>query len=404
MNILWLSHLAPYPPKGGVKQRSYNLMHEISKYHKLYIICFLQKSHQPTLEKKREALEGLSRVGKVIGNFTFDSDRSQWSSMLLAMKSLLTRDPYTVNWLKKPGVGFMIENAIHENNIDLVHFDTISWAAYLGRTNNCKIVMNHHNIESHMMLRRAQREHHLIKKLYYYQEGRKLKYYEKRVCSQFDLNITCSSTDTERLLKDLPQLHVDDIPNGVDLNYFHPMGLEQKPSSMIFAGGLSWYPNIAAMEYFTKLVWKILVKDVPGANMTVIGRNPPQWIIDFAKNNNNFDVTGFVDDVRPYIDQAAVYVCPITDGGGTKLKILDALAMGKAIVTHPIACEGIDVTEGKDVIFADTPQEYVDKIKMLFQDDKLRDSIGRNGRKLIENKYNFVNIGKKLNRLYTALL
>ena len=138
--------------------------------------------------------------------------------------------------------------------------------------------------------------------------------------------------------------------------------------------------------------------------MTVVGRNPPEWLRQFAAGNANLMVTGFVDDVRPYLDQAEVYVCPISDGGGTKLKILDALAMGKAIVAHPIACEGIEVSEGENVLYAETPEDYIDKICMLFKDASLRSSLGASGRKLIEDKYNFVNIGKKMDRLYSGLL
>lgn len=403
MKILWLSHLVPFPPKGGVKQRSFNLMLEVSKHHDLYILCFSQKSHQPTAGDRHRALEGLANIGNVVGSYTFGSDCSKFSTLALAARSLLTRDPYTVNWLKKPGVAMAIEEAISTHAIELVHFDTIGWAAYLENAANCKRVMNHHNIESHMMLRRARQEKNIFKKLYYYQEGQKLQTYEKRVCGLFDLNITCSVMDSERLLLDSPGLQVGEIPNGVDISYFYPQESRQIPNSMVFAGGLSWYPNIAAMEYFAKDVWPGLVNVVPDARMTLIGRNPPEWIKDFAANNKNFEVTGFVDDVRPYLDQASVYVCPIADGGGTKLKILDALAMGKAIVAHPVACEGIDVVNGKHVIFADTPAEYIESIKMLFNDNELRRFLGKNGRELIETTYDFVKIGEKLSLLYDNL-
>lgn len=403
MNILWLSHLVPYPPKGGVNQRSYNLMKELSKYHNVFIICFSQRSQQPTQEKRVEAVKGLSSVGEVIDVFTFESDQSKWKKLLLVLKSLFRQDPYTINWIKKPGVDKAITQVIADKNIELVHFDTISWAAYLHHTGDCKSVLNHHNVESHMMLRRANKESNLLKKFYFYQEGIKLRAYEKKICRKFDLNITCSSTDTDRLLQTLPGLKVATIPNGVDLDYFKPIGLDQYKNSIVFAGGLSWYPNIAAIEFFVKHVWPILIKEIPSVSMKVIGRNPPKWLLDFSKKTDNFDVTGFVDDVRPYIDQASIYVCPINDGGGTKLKILDALAMGKAIVANEIACEGINVVEGESVIFAEEPQEFVNKIKMLFGDDELRATIGVKGRALIEKDYDYINIGKKLDKLYSVL-
>ncbi|MES0327640.1 MAG: glycosyltransferase family 4 protein [Gammaproteobacteria bacterium] len=404
MNILWLSHLIPYPPKGGVLQRSYNLMKELSKYHKLYIVCFSQKALHPTDEKRQQALDGLSKICEIAGVFDIKSDQHQWGQHILALKSLFTVDPYTVNWIKNPEVGLRIEKVVKENNIDLVHFDTVSLCTYLNNVSTCKKVLNHHNIESHMMLRRASQEDTYLKKLYYYQEGLKLRHYERKICRHFDLNITCSNADSARLLDDSPGLFVDDIPNGVDLDYFYPLGSKQKKSSLIFAGGMSWYPNVAAIEFFTKNVWPGLIKEQPDTQMTVVGRNPPSWLKDFADREDGFTVTGFVDDVRPYIDSAAVYVCPINDGGGTKLKVLDALAMGKALVAHPIACEGIEVTDGENVLFATTPMEYIDKIQLLFRDEQLRNQLGENGRKLIEEKYSFTSIGKKLSELYSSLV
>jgi len=378
-------------------------MQEVSKHHDLYILCFSQKSHQPNTEDRHKALDGLAQIGDVIGLFTLESDQSKFSKFALAARSLLTRDPYTVNWLKKPSVAEVIRKAVCIHSIELVHFDTIGWAAYLEDTVGCKRVLNHHNIESHMMLRRARQEKNIFKKQYYSQEGLRLKAYEKRVCGLFDLNITCSVKDTERLLLDSPSLQVEEIPNGVDVSYFYSQGMQHESNSMIFAGGLSWYPNIAAMEFFVREVWPGLVNEVPNAKMTLIGRNPPKWLKEFAESNNNFQVTGFVDDVRPYLDRAAVYVCPIADGGGTKLKILDALAMEKAIVAHPVACEGIDVINGKHVIFAETPADYIKSIKMLLDDCELRRFLGKNGRELIETTYDFVRIGEKLSLLYNKL-
>lgn len=404
MNILWLSHLVPYPPKGGVMQRSYNLMKEISKYHKLHIICFTQKSLQPTKKARTTAIEGLSNIGEITDVFEFDSDKSQLSNIVLAAKSLFTMSPYTVNWLKKNGVSESIQSVINKHNIDLVHFDTISWASYIDDVTGCKLVLNHHNIESHMMLRRAKQEINILKKLYFYQEGWKLKKYEKRYCKRFDLNITCSKIDSQRLLEDTPELFIEDIPNGVDLEYFHPQGLKQVPHSIIFAGGMSWYPNVAAMKFFTLEVLPSLIKKIPDVQLNIIGRNPPQWLKELGNKSNNVTVTGFVDDVRPYLEQASVYICPINDGGGTKLKILDALAMGKAIVAHHIACEGIDVIEDENVCFAETPEDFEKKIIHLFNNDALRIKLGNKGSQLIKKQYSFESIGQKMNELYSDLI
>lgn len=404
MKILWLSHLVPYPPKGGVMQRSYNLMKELSKYHDLYIICFFQKSLQPSVEDKQNALDGLSHFGKIAATFELNSDKSRINNLWLVLKSLFTREPYAVNWLKKVGVSESILTTIKENAIDLVHFDTISWAPYIKYTLNCKSVLNHHNIESHMMLRRAKKEKNIFKKIYFYQEGWKILAFEKKYCNKFDLNITCSEVDTSRLKIISPDVVANDIPNGVDITYFQPLGLPQIPNSMIFAGGLSWYPNVAAMKFFILDVLPRIINRISDAHLTVVGRNPPIWLTELGKTNLNITITGFVDDVRPYIDQASIYICPINDGGGTKLKILDALAMGKAIIAHEIACEGINVINGENVCFANTAEEFVEQIINLFSNDALRKRMGEKGRRLIESDYNFDYIGKKMSTLYNHLI
>ena len=294
-------------------------------------------------------------------------------------------------------------NTLKAYKIDLVHFDTISLAPFSSIIGECKKVLNHHNIESTMMIRRAESEPNIFKKAYMYLEGYKIRSYEKHICENINVNITCSSQETERLLKQSSQLRTEEIPNGVDLDYFYPLNMKKIEHSLIFAGGMNWYPNRNAMLFFVDKVWPLLKKEIPDINMTIVGQDPPQKLTDVAPNDNNFKVTGYVDDVRPYIDQATVFICPIRDGGGTKLKILDALAMGKAIVADPISCEGIDVVDGESVLLAETPDEYVDCVKRLFDDAALLQKLGNNGRKLILDKYSFINIGKKLSDLYESI-
>ena len=135
----------------------------------------------------------------------------------------------------------------------------------------------------------------------------------------------------------------------------------------------------------------------------IVGQDPPAHLLKLSEDDASFRVHGFVDDVRPYISRAAVYVCPIDDGGGTKLKVLDALAMEKALVANPVSCEGIDVVDKESVLFAIEAEEYVDNILMLFNDENLRLKMGAQGRKLVNNSYSFNSLGKRLSELYVSL-
>ncbi|RKY81668.1 hypothetical protein DRQ11_15160 [candidate division KSB1 bacterium] len=193
------------------------------------------------------------------------------------------------------------------------------------------------------------------------------------------------------------------MPNGVDIEYFKPKNNKFEPKTLIFAGGMSWYPNRDAMLFFCKEIWPLLKKRWPDVKMTIIGRNPPKYISNLAQQDPNLTVTGFVDDVRPYLKNTHVYVCPIRDGGGTKLKILDALAMGKPIVAHPIAVEGIDVEVEKHILLAKKPSEFVQQIERLLDDIGLCHSLSKQGRELVVKKYNFKKIGKKLANLYQKI-
>jgi len=249
-----------------------------------------------------------------------------------------------------------------------------------------------------MMLRRAEQEPNLLKRAYFWQEGTRLARYEKAMCPRFNLHLTCSALDTQRLRELVPGVDAVEIPNGVDVQYFKSDGSDPAANSLIFAGNLSWYPNAAAMLYFAEKVWPLLREAVHGVTMHVVGANPPAPLQALASRDPSFKVHGFVPDVRVYLNQAAIYVCPIRDGGGTKLKVLDALAMGKALVADPIACEGIDVAEGQTVLFAREPQEYVRQIARLLGNEAERRRMGAAARLLAEESYSYAGIGRKLSQ------
>lgn len=350
-----------------------------------------------------EAVAPLGKICKSVEVAPIPCEERAYGRYLCYGESALTPKPFTINWLRSRQMERLIEEALKARKIDIVHFDTISLAPFSSIVDGYRKVLNHHNIESAMMTRRASNESNILKKAYMYLEGYKIRSYEMQNCQRFDLNITCSQIDSQELLKQSPQLRVEEIPNGVDLDYFYPLNRTKIKNSLIFAGGMNWYPNRDAMVYFADQVWPLLRREIPDVKMTVVGQEPPPKLKKLALDDESFTVTGFVDDVRPYIDQAMVYVCPIRDGGGTKLKILDALAMGKAIVAHPVSCEGIDVVDGDSVLFAETLSEYVRGIKRLFDDGALAQRLGNNGRMLITEKYSFINIGRKLARLYETL-
>lgn len=410
MKILWLSHLIPYPPKGGVLQRAYYLLREASKYHQIDLLAF----NQPDLigplfssvdEGVSEAKSHLGDLCNSVKFFEIHSEKSSLGRYFLALKSLITKDPYNINWLKSVEYSDAVRQLVNGTQYDLVHFDTISLIPFINDVGDLPIVLDHHNIESHMLLRRGDKESNLLKSWYFHQEGERLQRVEEAICKRVALNITCSDMDSERLLAISPDSRVETVPNGVDESFFlesdESRGINNK---LLFVGTLNWYPNIEAVNFIADKLWVKLKKQIPDVIFDIVGANPPNSITPLSRVDNNFRVHGFVDDVRTYFSDADIFVCPIQDGGGTKLKILDAMSMGKAIVAHPIACEGISVVDNESVCFAETADEYVEIIVLLLNDPAEIKRLGTAARKLIENKYTYTAIGQQLSALYESCI
>ncbi len=166
---------------------------------------------------------------------------------------------------------------------------------------------------------------------------------------------------------------------------------------------MSWYPNKDAMLFLAKEIWPILIRKRPNIKMYIIGRDPPDELTQLSSKDRNLIVTGYVDDVRLYFEKASLYVCPIRDGGGTRLKILDALSSQIPIVATRIAAEGIDVEHEKNILIAETPKEISESIIRLLDDRHLSEKLAYEGRLLVEKSYEWSVIGNKLSIIYKEL-
>tara|TARA_B100000408_G_scaffold138583_1_gene132794 strand:- start:9202 stop:10434 length:1233 start_codon:yes stop_codon:yes gene_type:complete len=401
MKILWLSHLVPYPPKAGVLLRSHHLVNELSKHHEIHLIAFNQKTLiEPYFENYEKgtaiAFEKMQKICKRVHFFDSPMDKSKLSKPLCALKSLVTKYPYNINWLHLAEYGELVEKWHDEENYDLIHCDTISLAPYVEGINNCVLSLDHHNVESHMLIRRAELNSNPFKRFYFKQEGRRVEKFEQKFCPQFDTNLTCSELDSNRFKEFCPSASFIEIPNGVDINAFVPSSTKPKPASLIFIGTLDWYPNTRAVRYIANEIWPKLKKLISGIEVNIIGAGAPSDLIKFSESEENFNVLGFVDDLKPYLNDATAYVCPIDDGGGTKLKLLDAFASGKAVVAHQVACEGLRVEDGEHVLIANDPDTYCQQIQRLVNDEALRQKLEKNARKHAEDFFSFSSIGKQL--------
>lgn len=403
MKLLWISHFLPYPPRAGLLQRSYYLIKNLSDSIDIDLVAL----NQPRLlhplsgsarQPEEVAIAELGKFCRVLGYVDVEI-RSVVDQRCLALRSLVTPYPYSISWLGSERFEAELLKAVSSTEYDVIHFDTIGLVQYLPRIvdhiGGAKITVGHHNAESHMLLRRAEQERNFLKKFYFLQEGYRLAKFEKEWCPRFDMNVVCSALDGERLATLTGAEPMLTVENGVELGSWPRREGLGDPYSLLFVGTMDWYPNSDAIRFFLKEVWPSLSERDERYRLDVVGANPPEDIRDIASRDGRVCIHGYVEDLAALLNRSGIFICPIRDGGGTKLKVLDAFAAGFAMVAHPLACEGIDVEDGRHVLLASTADEWLAQIERLACEQGLASSLGHEAARLVIEKYTFASIAGK---------
>jgi polysaccharide biosynthesis protein PslH len=390
LKVLWLSHFVPYPPKGGAFQRSYNLVRGVGAVHELHLLALRHKESAQPAAGDDEAMTELGRFCRRV-TIVDGTAATRGAGIATRALKLAAGVPLTVSVSNLPEMRARLRAALAAERFDLVHFDTIGLACYLDEIGDTPAVLSHHGAEGGMMLRRVRREPSRLRKLVFGLEGRLLSRYEARMCPRFRDNLVCSSLDASLLGEQAPRAHFTVVANGVDTDYFAPLPVAGG-RNVIFAGRLDQYSNRDAIRHFSFEVWPRIRARFPDAVLDVIGSNPPADLVAAARAEPTLRVHGFVPDIRPFFEKATLAVCPIRDGGGTRVKILDNLSLGKPIVTTRTGIEGIDAEPERDLLVAETPQEFAAQIARIFTDGELRARLASNARSLAERRYSWRSI------------
>jgi glycosyltransferase involved in cell wall biosynthesis len=405
MRLLWLGHFLPYPPRGGNLQRSHHLLRVAAELHEVHLVSLTQRAILPSSESVREACDALRPLVASLSVHEIPADRSRARWYGLVVRALFDWRPYDELWFAQPTLHEAVAALVRSHGpFDLVHADTLSLWPNARRAAPAPVVVNHHNIESHIMRRRAEREPHPLRRLYFARDARKLARAEARVCPRAAMNLVVSDLDGQRLRQTAPGARVRVVDNGVDTAYFRPTAAPGRPGDLVFVGSMSWYPNADAARFLVDEIWPPVRASDPSVRLTVVGPNPPPDLLASASGDERLTITGFVEDVRPFLDDAGIYVCPIRDGGGTRLKVLDALSMAKPLVATALAVEGLGLEPEVDYLAAESPVDFVRQIGRLRRDPDLRARLGSGGRRLVQERYAWPAVGKKLAAAYDAAL
>jgi len=397
MKVLWLGHNLAYPPKTGPLQRNFNLLRELAKRCEVHVLAFDQPATRTNDISPQDCVQALLSFCSSVDWVSLRKDSRYW----LALKGLASNDPFEFHWLRSRDMEEKLRRCLAKVPFDVVHFDTLGLAQYRHLVRNSGTVLNHHDVQSSLIARRATIESNLLLKQYWKLEAKKLEETEKQCCPRFDANLTVSKDDGALLLDIAPEVNIRVVPNGVDTSYFTPRP-DPGNRTLLFCGSLDMYPNREAMRFFFDAIWPKLVSRLTDVEIYVVGRNPPFWLKNLSVGDRRIHVPGFVDDVRPYFQKATTFVCPIRDGGGTRLKILDSLAMGVPVIGTTFASSGLCLDHEKHILLADTPDDFVRCVEQVLLNKAFRESLSDAGVEIVNRVYSWDVVGQSLIEAHNA--
>jgi glycosyltransferase involved in cell wall biosynthesis len=278
--------------------------------------------------------------------------------------------------------------------VDLCVADFLVAMPNMPTRTSVPVVLFEHNVE-YMIWKRL----HAVEKRPWQRallalEWRKMRHYETKACARAGLTVAVSEADRALLAANAPGADIRAIGTGVDTAYFRPNGALEAPATLVFTGSMDWYPNEDAIMYFNTAILPELRREVPGLSLAVVGRDPSDRL-RAACTAAGVHVTGTVADVRPYVAEASVYVVPLRIGGGTRLKIFEALAMGKAVVATRVGAEGLPIVSGEHFLQADSPADFAQAVVTLLTDPGRRHALGMAGRRLVEERYSWTQVTRQ---------
>ena len=378
MRILWLKSDLLLPLDKGGKLRTWHLMRYLARRHDITYLAFAEPG-QPAAD-----VEGMSEVASRVETIT-RAEAPKGSLRFYAGAALRLADPLPYAVAKYRSAAF------RRRVIDLIVCDFLPPAVNLPWRLPCPAVIFTHNVESEIWRRHAETKPDALRRLLFGMQYQRMLKFEGQTLQRFDGVLAVSDADRQTFARLYPgaiaePVHV--VPTGVDTEYFKPWPGGSRSTDIVFTGSMDWLPNEDAMLYFCRHVLPLIRSDEPAVRFSIVGRAPTPAVRKLA-DEFGVHVTGRVDDVRPYINDAAVYVVPLRIGGGTRLKIFEAMAMGKAVVSTAVGAEGLPVTHGEHVMLADEPHTFAHAVVHLMRDVERRERIGSAARELVVTRYDW---------------
>ena len=402
--LLLLTPQFPYPPHQGTTLRNYNLIAGLARHHEVHLLSFGDPA-----ASRGTPLDDLCRTVQVL-------PPPERSTLQRVQGLAFSRLPDMAQRLPSAAFQDALDGTLAREDPDVVEVEGIELAQYLFQVANRRgsarrplLVFDDHNAE-YVLQQRAfetdiRQPRRWIGAAYSFVQWQRLKGYERRACHAADRVVAVSDTDAAAIRRLDAGLDPVVVPNGVDIHFYAADvpaledGAGPGPLDLVFTAKMDFRPNVDAVLWFAQAALPLIRKQSPGTRFWVVGKDPHPRLAPLAADPG-IVVTGWVEDVRPYIAGAALYVIPLRIGGGTRLKVLEAMAMGKPIVSTALGCEGFEVEPGQELAIADTPDEFATTVLALLQDPDRRERMGRDARQYARSRYDWRMIVPLLERVY----
>jgi sugar transferase (PEP-CTERM/EpsH1 system associated) len=382
MKILWLKTELLHPVDKGGKIRTYEMLKRLRRDHFITYLTLASPGDGP--EAFDRSKEYCHRLAAVPHRVSRKFGAGFYCELGLNLGSAL---PYALQKYRSPAMRRAVARETGLSDYDVVVCDFLAPSVNLPSDLGVPAVLFQHNVEAMIWERHYKNETNRLKKAYLYGQWKKMYNYERKACGWFEAVVAVSDVDRELMRKEYGADQVFDVPTGVDTQYFQPMGAEPDSSELVFTGSMDWMPNEDAIVYFADEILPRIAARIPGVKLTVVGRNPTGRLAALAEGNERVRLTGRVEDIRPYVDRAAAYVVPLRVGGGTRLKIYEAMAMGKPVISTSIGAEGLPVRDGQEVLIADDPQAFAGAVVALLTDRAMAERVGRAAREVVCERF-----------------
>lgn len=388
LNILILDEEFPHPLNTGKRIRSFHLARTLAASHRVTYLAYG--------EPGSEAFRALAAAGLLpVAVPAPDRRKSGPRFYLRLLANLASPEPYIVTSHYTDTFQAEVAQRVAQGGCDLVLCEWSPYARFVRGLSGPRKIVVAHNIESHIWERYEEHERNPVKRWYITRQRRKVQAFERSMVNWVDGATAVSEAEAAEIRSFGGPGPVAVIENGVDVGYFRPTGEPEEDTRLVFTGSMDWRPNQDAAHHFVRDIWPILRRARPDLIATFVGRDPPPDVRQLAEVPG-IEITGTVPDVRPMIGRAAVYIVPLRIGGGSRLKILEALAMEKAVVSTTVGAEGLLVRDGHEIVLADGGAAFAAAVLALLGDQDARRRLGAAGHALVEAHYRWESIGARL--------